>query len=250
MSSEPLLKRLIPQADGRALDAIKICAAIFMVIGTTGQAWAGNDSGLTASFGLSAFILFCYAEAMAMLRHDPQKAPRYAVMKYGMRLAVLALLVEPVSMFARDIAVPNVLFALVLGAVFAGFSRKLKPFECYAACAFLLIAATAKPPFETGLAGVALPAMVLLAVTGERPALLFAGLAVVMVALQGRLLDTATTLAEFQQAGLQTVIAIALSLLVLQLAHYAPHTGRLLPKYALHAFYPLQMLAVWGLFRL
>jgi hypothetical protein len=233
-----------------ALDAIKICAAIFMVIATAGQAWGGDDSGFSASFGIAAFILFCFAQAMAMLRHDPLKAPRYAVMKYGMRIFVIALLVEPISLFTRDIAVPNVLFALTLASVFSGFCRKLKPLECYAAAVFLLLAATAKAPFEAGLAGVALPAMILLSVKGERPASLFAALAVVMVALGGRLLDTTAAPAEYAQCVIQAVVAVALSLLVLQLARFAPHTGRLLPKYALHAFYPLQLLAIWGLFRL
>jgi TraX protein len=250
MSNASLLKRLIPQADGKALDTIKICAALFMVIAGFGQASGSTGGGFTESFGLAAFILFCHAQAMAVLRHDPLKAPRYAIMTYGMRIALLAVLVEPVSMFCRDITVPNVLFALLLAALFTGFCRKLKPMECYAAAGFLLLAATAKPPFETGLAGVALPAMLLLAAQGQRVALGFAAAAIGMIALNGRLLDTTAVVADYQGAALQAVMTIALSLIVLQLSAFAPQTGRLLPKYALHAFFPLQMLALWALFRL
>jgi len=254
MSNDSLLKRLIPQADGKALDSIKICAALFMVIAQAHESWrgpnAGADGGFEAAFGLAAFILFCHAQAMAVLRHDPRSAPRYAVMKYGMRLGILAVIVEPISLFSRDITVPNALFALTLGAVFTGFCRKLKPVECYAAAGFLLLAATAKAPFETGLAGIALSALLLLAAQGQRAALAFAATAVAMIALNGRLLDTTATAVEYQGAAIQTFTAIALALFVLQLSSFVPQTGRLLPKYALHAFYPLQMLALWSLFRL
>jgi hypothetical protein len=187
---------------------------------------------------------------MAMLRHEPRAAPRYAVMKYGMRLALLALLVEPVSMFTRGIGVPNVLFALLLAALFSGFCRKLKPIECYAAAGFLLVAATAKAPFETGLAGVVLPAMLLLAAQGERGALGFAAVAAGMIALDGRLLDMTTAAGGYTGALVQAFTALALALFVLQLSVFIPQTGRLLPKYALHAFFPLQMLALWALFSL
>ena len=255
MTNAPLLKRLIPQADGKALDVIKICAAIFMVIAAAQESWLGTTAAsrhsFEAAFGLAAFILFCHAQAMAMLRHEPQQAaPRYALLKYGMRLGIIAVLVEPVSLFSRDIAVPNVLFALTLGAVFSGFCRKLKPVECYAAAAFLLLASTAAPPFETGLAGVALPAMLLLAAQGQRAAAAFAFAAIAMIALHGRLLDTTASMADYEGAALQTVIGAALAMMVLQLSAFAPQTGRLLPKYALHVFYPLQMLALWALFRL
>jgi hypothetical protein len=250
MSNTSPLKRLIPQADGKALDAIKICAALFMVIATAGDTSGNTSGGFTGVFGLAAFVLFCHAQAMAMLRHDPLTAPRYAVMKYGMRLGILAVIVEPISLFSRDITVPNVLFALTLATVFSGFCRKLKPVECYAVAGFLLLAATAKPPFEMGLAGVVLPAMLLLAAQGQRAALGFAAAAVAMIALNGRLLDTTAAVAEYQGAAIQTLTAIALALFVLQLSVFVPQTGRLLPKYALHAFFPLQMLAFWSLFRL
>ncbi|MEZ0261175.1 MAG: TraX family protein [Alphaproteobacteria bacterium] len=254
MSNLSLLKRLIPQTDGKALDVIKICAAMFMVIAQAHESWRGPNAaaggGFESALGLAAFILFCHAQAMAMLRHDPQKAPRYAMMKYGMRLALLAVLVEPVSLFTRDITVPNVLFALTLGAVFSGFCRKLKPVECYAATVFLLLASTASPPFETGFAGVVLPAMLLLAAQGERPALGLAALAVTLIALKGHLLDTGMAFADHRWALADAGVGIALALFVLQLSVFAPQTGRLLPKYALHAFYPLQMLALWSLFRL
>ena len=80
MKLENLAKNLLPQLDGRALDSIKICAALFMVIDHVNLMWLHETSFPMLLAGRGTFPLFCYAVAL-------QKKNR-ATKSQGMRIHV------------------------------------------------------------------------------------------------------------------------------------------------------------------
>ena len=74
MDNKTACKTFIPQVDGRALDAIKICAAVFMVIDHINTTLLASTRLEMFLIGRITFPLFCYALAASMLKAGPDKA--------------------------------------------------------------------------------------------------------------------------------------------------------------------------------
>lgn len=191
--------------------------------------------------GEGLFRYFCWASAAAICRAQGDRA----VFRQSMLLLVFALLSELASQVARpEYTVLNVLFTLSLGVALAPAVLRLRAAPralIYAlAAAFMGLAGA----FEFGLAGALLPLAIAGAVMGSR---LDMAAALLLAALGnfrgywGGWPPPATT------AGIM-LAATVWPLFVLWLAgQMAQGAQRLLPRYALHVFYPAHMLVLAGL---
>lgn len=197
--------------------------------------------------GRGTFPLFCYAVAVAVMKAGPAGPRRYAG-----RLLLAAVVAQPFYYFSVGGGMANVIFTLAAGSLLAGLSGRLRPWQMYAIYSIALASMMWKLPLEFGLAGVALPSALLLALRGQKSVypfllllLFFVNMGGFLEALiQGPVLSFAAT---FIIVGLA---AAFLPLMVLDAARYMKQAGRLLPKYALHVFYPghLVLLKITGLF--
>ena len=251
MYNQNISKTFIPQVDGRGLDFIKAAAAIFMVIDHVNSMLLGSSRIDMFLIGRITFPLFCFALAMALFKAGDEKGTNYAIRRYAPRLFIFALLTEPISRFSRDIGdVYNVMFTLALGAVMAGLSLRMKDWQVLALCLIAIALMYFEPLFEFSAAGVMLPAAFLMALRG-RPLALICLPAVLACINFG---DYGSYFEEVSAAKAGLMIAMAFFCVVppILLVRYAakmPKTGRYLPKYFLHIFYPAHMLALWAIGR-
>jgi len=244
MDNIALRKSFIPQVDGRALDAIKICAAIFMVIDHVNHMLLQDAHPAMFLIGRATFPLFCYALAAGLMRAGPEKAPSYALKRYAPRLLLFAVLTEPIAQFSRDIGpVGNVLFTLGLGAAMAGLSYRMKDWQIALLTVLSIGLLYFAPPIEFSMAGVLLPTAFLLTLRGHAlglPCLLALLATVNLCGFQYLLEDeTAPIAAFFVLVALATTIP---PILIIRSLSQMPQDGRYLPKYFLHVFYPLHLL--------
>ena len=192
-------KTLLPQVDGRALDFIKIAAAVFMVIDHINLTWFHEEVQGMFLVGRATFPLFCYALAVAFLKAGPEKGPEYALRKYMPRLLVLAVISEVVCRISRDVDLLNVIFTLALAAGMAGLSYKLKDWQMILLC---IIAVILGDQFviwvsdmhilpEFGPAGIMLPAAIMMYMQGRKGGLpcMLALIAVMNIAGYGNALS-------------------------------------------------------------
>lgn len=250
MNNLSFTKTLVPQLDGRALDFIKISAAVFMVIDHINLMWF--DSAIPGMFmlGRATFPLFCYAVAMAMLKAGPDKAPRYGLQKYLPRLLALALVSEIASQIVRDTGMLNVIFTLGLGAALAGFSYKMKSTHLVILCVAAMLAMELPALVEFGTAGIVLPTAILMYLT-KRPGGLFCMIGLLCMINMSGYSDAFhdVNAVTMLYVLLMTFSAIVLPWWVLQWSQRLPQDGRYLHKYALHIFYPGHMLLLWVIAR-
>lgn len=242
-------KMIIPQVDGRALDFIKIAAAVFMVVDHINAMLLHYVVPEMMMVGRATFPLFCYAVAIAV---DKTENFDNVLEKYGRRLLFLAFLVEPVSLLTRDIGAANVIFTLGLGAIFAAYSRQMKDWHVY--LCFVLAAAAmsvkALSFVEFGMAGIALPAAILMIWRGRKAAWFFMLLLLATMNCAGygeELNSLSDVRIVFTGIALMILAATSLPFIVLLFAKDLPQNGRLLSKYALHVFYPGHLLLLWGI---
>lgn len=249
MDNQTATKTFIPQVDGRGLDAIKAAAAVFMVIDHVNSILLGSSQLWMFLLGRLTFPLFCYALAMALYKAGREKAHGYALRQYAPRLLVFALLTEPIARFSRDIGdVYNVMFTLALGAVMAGLCSRLKDYmvvPLVLAAAGLMYFPTL---FEFSAAGVMLPAAFLLTLQ-KRPAGLPCLILLLATINAG---DFGALYAQTGPAGLgflaaTGLVCVTLPPVVIRLSAALPQTGRYLPKYFLHVFYPAHLLILWAI---
>jgi len=250
MNNPSFTKTLVPQLDGRALDFIKICAAVFMVIDHINLMWF--DSTIPGMFmlGRATFPLFCYAVAMAMFKAGPEKAPTYGLHKYLPRLLLLAFISEIASQIARDTGMLNVIFTLGLGAVIAGLSYKMKTTQLVVLCVLAMVAMELPALMEFGTAGIMLPTAILMYLTkrsGGLPCTIGLLCMINMSGYSDAFHDVNTVTMAY--VGLMTFSTIVLPWWVLQWSQRLPQDGRYLHKYALHIFYPGHMLLIWFIAR-
>lgn len=249
-------KTLLPQVDGRALDFIKISAAVFMVIDHVNLIWLGGAEHGMFLVGRATFPLFCYALAVAFLKAGPEKAPGYALRKYMPRLLALAVVSEVVSLITRDTGLLNVIFTLALASGMAGLSYRLKDWQLVALCllavlldeqyALWLGARHLLPEF--GMSGIMLPAAIMMYMQGRKGGMLCI-LALVSIMNISSLVEVFTHLSAqvMSYVGLIWFSSTVLPWWVVHWAQRMSNEGRLLQKYALHIFYPGHLLALWGL---
>jgi hypothetical protein len=236
-------------ANGQSLDAIKIVAALCMVIDHINYFYFHQSEVWMFLIGRATFPLFCYAIAVHMFRSGPETALPGALKNYGVKLLLIACLTEPISLLTRDIGTANVLFTLAAGGVLAGASFKLRDpilFLVLGLCAaFLFLPSYA----EFGWAGIALPTCILALMRKKFWVwpffILFLWAANMGDLINGLDNPDAT---KMQIIAFSFVVFCACSLLpvfVIQQARVLSQQGRLLPKYALHIFYPAHLLVFW-----
>ena len=103
-------------------------------------------------------------------------------------------------------------------------------------------------PLQFGLPGVMLPSAILLVQRGHKSAYAFLLLLLLFINAGGMPDNTLHTLTVAPMLFYTWIClaAIFIPLLVLDAARHMPQTGRLLPKYALHIFYPAHLLLLKG----
>jgi hypothetical protein len=250
MNNLSFTKTLVPQLDGRALDFIKISAAVFMVIDHINLMWLNSDSPGMFMVGRATFPLFCYAVAMAMFKAGPDKAPRYGLQKYLPRLLALALVSEIASQIARDTGVLNVIFTLGLGAAIAGFSYRLKDSHLILLGVVSILATGLPEIMEFGTTGIMLPTAILMYMHKRRGGLTLMLCLLYLINMNGyndalQILNPEALVYILPM----TFSATVLPWWVLQWSQKLPQDGRYLHKYALHIFYPGHMLLLWAIAR-
>ncbi len=246
MDNHSLRKSFIPQVDGRALDAIKACAAILMVIDHINTTLLSGARPEMFLLGRAVFPLFCYAIAVGLLKAGPAQGPSYGFKRYAPRLLLFALLTEPIAQLSRDIGpTGNVLFTLGLGAALAGLSYRLKDWHIALGCLLSVGLMYFPSPFEFSAAGVMLPTAFLLTLRRHGlglPCLILLLCAVNMGGFQELLRDDSAPAMAF--AALVALAAIVPPVFIIRMAAALPQDGRYLPKYFLHVFYPLHLLLI------
>jgi hypothetical protein len=237
-------KSFLPQCDGHALDFIKICAALFMVIDHMNAIWFGAAFFPVYLLGRAAFPLFCYAVAVAVMKKDPGGAARYAA-----KLLVLGALVQPFYQLALGAETGNVVFTLAAGAAIAAFSSRARSWQIYALYVVAALSMLLPIAVEFGLAGIMLPSAIVLALRGQRSVYPFLILLLFSINTGGML--------ETLRQGMGGNVWIAylavglagtlLPWLVLSIARDLKQSGRYLSKYSLHVFYPAHLLLLKAL---
>lgn len=259
MVNPSFAKTLLPQTDGRALDFIKIAAAVFMVIDHINLIWFNGDVPGMFLVGRATFPLFCYALAVAFLKAGPEKSPGYALRKYMPRLLVLAVVSEAVSLLTRDTGLLNVIFTLAFAAGIAGYSYRLKDWHLILLCILALFIDDQCSLWlgerhvlpEFGVAGIMLPAAIMMYMQGRKGGLV-SMLALIAVINLGQFSDIVSNLnaAVISYVALVWFSSTVLPWWVIQWSQRLPNEGRLLHKYALHIFYPGHLLVIWGLWQI
>ena len=244
----PLWFRGLP-LDGTALDFIKICAAVFMVIDHIDHILWNYEIFEMYLIGRGTFPLFCYAAAAGIFRATPEKAKSQCL-----KLLFLAVLCEPVSILVRGPLVSdmpaNVIFTLATGSAMAIFMPTLRPLFRHLIFASGVASVWIGGTIEFGLMGVMLIPALLQIMRGDKTALPWLFLLLLSINA-GELGD----MIESTQKGwwliplLSATAAIALPAFVLNLSRDIKGVRRLLSKYALHIFYPGH-LAVLGILKI
>lgn len=252
-------KTLLPQMDGRALDFIKIAAAVFMVIDHINLIWLDGAVQGMFMIGRATYPLFCYALAVAFLKAGPQNAPGYALRKYMPRLLLLAVLTEPISLLTRDTGLLNVIFTLALAAGITGLSFRLKDWQMIVLTVITVFLmgdvayglATMHILPEFGFAGMLLPATLLMYMQGRKAGLVcsLALIAVMNFTGYGMVLER-LNLPLFTYIAAIWFSSTVLPWWVIHWSQRLPNDGRYMGKYALHIFYPGHLLLIWGLLKI
>lgn len=232
---------------GRPLDAVKILAAVAMVVDHFNAMLFDWQYTWAYLIGRAAFPLFCWAAAAAIIRARDDRA----LYRQAGILLLWAVLAEPISRYARDYEVANVLFTLALGVLVAPFYLRRGTIARLGLAWAAIVLTLCGGWWEFATSGLLLPA------------------ALAVMLRERRMIDVATVLlllATMNFRGLFFYEAVAVPLLavtaiatiVLPLAILvmvrdvlpradagSPPPRRLLPRYALHVFYPLHIVVLW-----
>lgn len=230
---------------GWPLDAVKIMAAVLMLADHANDLLFGNQYVFAYLAGRGAFPLFCWAAAAALLRARGDRA----VWRQAAFLLAFAFLSELASQWARPhYDVVNVLFTLALGVALSPVVLRMPVWG--RGCSYALAAGLMAFPSaaEFGAAGALLPVALAGALMGGRLDMLAAAVLAAVMNFSPFLSR------DIPLAGGASVVAAAtlwpLAILWFVARQRLPQTGRLLPRYALHAFYPLHMVMLAALARL
>ncbi|MEZ0226967.1 MAG: TraX family protein [Alphaproteobacteria bacterium] len=243
----PLPWENIPQLDGGALDLVKIAAAVFMVIDHGNEVVFDGAFPVSFMIGRGAFPLFSYALAIAVLKAG-KDGERYAVRKYAPRIFVAALLSEPIYTFVMGGPPVSVLFTLALAAIWAGFSLRLNNLQFLALGALSIAGNFTHPLSDFGFCGVAIPAMMIGVMQGRRFALAMLLVALSTVNLQSYFngeIEFPPGAEGYTITVLTALASIYMPLFVLNALKKMKKRKRILPKYALHFFYPGHLVLLW-----
>jgi hypothetical protein len=218
-----------------------------MFIDHINDIWLHQSQPLMMFIGRGTFPLFCYAVAMAVLKIKesslPQEEKKKKIRTYLTRLLILAVVTQPFYFFALDNGLVNVIFTLAVGMVFAVLSFRLRLWQMHALFVIALLSMLWIIPVEFWLAGIMLPAAIILVMQGHRSAWPFLILLLLLLNCGGILpaLQRGDALITWVAPALNGLFCIFVPWVVLDVASRLPQTGRFLPKYALYVFYPVHM---------
>lgn len=231
-----------------SLDALKLIAMILMVLDHVNEAGLGEAYPWMSYLGRGAYPLFAFAMASHLLRR-----PNLSV--YLQRMIVFALLSQPFYALAFHQRALNVLFTLALGAIAGAWVLEEPRWRRHALFLSSLPSFFFKDVTDFDLAGIALPGLLALALTGDRVARLWTVLALVLLNVDlsdfASLEQQRLVLSEWSWAPL---ILVTFTLVVPWLSYWfcARLPGpRFVPKYTFYIFYPahLLLLALYRLYR-
>ncbi|WP_438036034.1 TraX family protein [Sorangium sp. So ce204] len=241
-TARPPSSLCLPRLDGRALDFVKICAALCMVVDHVNTLLLDYGSTVMFLIGRASFPLFCYASAVAVIRAGGDG------LRQAGSLLLLAAFTEPISQVARhQNDMVNVVFTLAAGCAVATFLPRLAPVWRNVIVALVPLTVWMPTTLEFGLAGVCLPAVLVLALKGERGAwpLLFVLLASInLYPLEARIREDGAG-GAVQATVLYFLAATFLPWVLLQAGRRLKNDHRLLHRHALQIFYPGHMLVLW-----
>lgn len=215
---------------GRALDVVKILAALFMLIDHVDAILLDRASIAMQLIGRGAFPLFCYATAAFLLRGG--RAGRYTV-----NLLAFGVIIQPVYAVALVPEQGNVLFSLAAGCALASVLMRLPAPLVHGVFLIGVLDAANPGIMDFGLTGACLPAAMIFALQGQKQYMPWLA-ALLFVLNVGPDLAAFTDMAAFKANCVLVFSMIAILWASFAGARLFSGPGRLLHRYALHIFYP------------
>ncbi|TXN61968.1 TraX family protein [Methylobacterium sp. WL6] len=220
---------------GAPLDAIKGAAAVLMVSDHVDTILLDGHAVALWRLGRIAFPLFCVVSVLHILRGaDPGR--------YGLALLALAVPTQAIyaAAFPFGTTEGSILFTLAAGIAFATTLERGRPPLRHAALALglavvFLAPALAKTAVDFGLAGILLPAAILLAL--REPRAYGAWLVAAIVGLNWHGWHPRGEAASLSALADAATIGVGVPLVLLAALRLRGRP-RFLPPYALQAFYP------------
>ncbi|MGQ0674590.1 MAG: TraX family protein [Rhodospirillales bacterium] len=235
--------RLTSSFDGAPLDMLKLFGALSMVADHVNSVILGSAMPLLWRIGRVSFPLFCFAIACNLLRGANTAS-------YAWALLLVGVVTQPIFGIAFAGSQGNILFTLGLGVIVATALRTRSLVEQHAVfavgvAAVLVPAARAYTGVEFGLAGILLPALLLMMMMqgGRSHAVWLLPLVFALNLPVGRSPHEAWWMGPTRDAS----IALIGGLAALAFAWAFKGRPRFLPRYALYAFYPGHLLALAAL---
>ncbi len=229
---------------GAALDAIKLLAAILMVVDHVDDIIFDREAIALNLIGRAVFPLFCFATAAAFLRGGLGSARKYAI-----RLLVLGILVEPISRYTRDIEALNIFFTLGLAAgvmpLLCAAGKNVQRFVFLISLVPMMLGV---PDFwEYGFVGILIPATIYMSINGDREAMVWSIILLSVVNLE----DIPNIIAHLSPVLAIFLITYAVAAVLGSVFWVEcvkkvswPDKARLMPKYFLHVFYPAHLIVL------
>jgi len=220
-----------------------------MVIDHTNLIALDNTVPWMFYLGRGCFPLFAFSMACNLDRDIPVDA-------YLKRLVVFALISQPVFVLAFHESALNILFTLALGGALARWYVGAVQWQRHAIlCVALLSSVLFKDGIDYDLVGIALPAVLLSVMRGERYARLWAGIVLLSLNLDvGEVFMLDGGQIVLQSFSWDPFLAVGGTFLIPWVSYLLCRRvpgNRFLPRYALYWFYPghLLLLALWRLTR-
>jgi hypothetical protein len=228
-----------PVITGRGLDALKLFALGLMVVDHVNYIVLDSSYYWAYLLGRGAWPLFAFAAAVAFLRANDA-----GLIKQAKLLFICALISEPISQIARDVP-PNILFTLALSCVLALMMRRL-PEKAQLAICLLAPALMAWPSmWEFGVCGALLPVAIAQALGGRgRYWWAIAVWLSLFMSFGGWLVRDFPPMLVAQTSLACLLLPLGAIWLLREILAERIDGERFLPRYALHAFYPLHLLAL------
>ena len=221
---------------GVALDLIKAMAAVFMIGDHINTILLSGAIPNLYIAGRIAFPLFCYAAACHLARRGEAGG-------YSAKILLFAVLAQPIFAWADEVQLGNVLFTLAAGAAVGAAIVNAGPLVRHAFFTAVTIVSFAMPVsaytgVEFGVAGVALPAAIALLLRRDATALPWLVAMLFLINMSPPQPENPNWWWWFWATGLSASLGGAATVAV---ASLAPRTGRALPRYFLHVFYPAHL---------
>lgn len=222
---------------GTALDALKIFAALFMLIDHTALSLLGEKFFFAQLIGRAAMPLFCYAVAAAIIRGAGKPMGNYLVW-----LLVFGVATQPFFAYALGNDHANVLFTLAAGAAIAANIHRISWPLRHAVFLFGLLDVAFKSAWDFGVTGALLPAVFVLMIRGEKQVWpwVFALLFALNYATEDMSLDAFAQ--KWPGYAVLLFFAGVLPWFVVRICRDLPERGRLMPRFFLYYFYPGHLL--------